>query len=163
MNTIGIALMWCIVQITLLGVLAAGLYLLVRRLRPAAAAPVVFSSLAVVVVLSILALSPWPRWAIDRAASSPNAVASADSPLPTAEGPGARGTEEVVSKKPPAVPEFPSDNLLRPLPSRRRRRNNNTTRNQLRRQTLNPPQKPSRRVLPVVAIAHGGTLHSQGR
>ena len=102
MNTIGIALVWCIVQITLLGVLAAGLYLFVRRLRPAAAAPVVFSSLAVVVVLSILALSPWPRWAIDRAAPLPNAVASADSPLPTAEGPGARGTEEVVSKKPPS-------------------------------------------------------------
>ena len=100
MNAIGIALVWCIVQITLLGVLAAGLYLLVRRLYPAVAAPVVLSSLAVVVVLSILALSPWPRWVIDRAAPSPNAVALADSPLPTAEDPAATGTEEVVRKKP---------------------------------------------------------------
>ena len=37
MNAIGIALAWCIVQVTLIGLLAAGLYLLVRRLRPAAA------------------------------------------------------------------------------------------------------------------------------
>ena len=77
MNTIGIALIWCMVQITLLGLLAAGLYLLIRRLRPAAAAPVVFSSLVTVVILSILALSPWPRWTID-------------SPLPLGEGSGLR-------------------------------------------------------------------------
>ena len=54
-----------------LSLLAGGLYLLVRRLRPAAAAPVVFSSLAIVVILSVLALSPWPRWTIDRATSLP--------------------------------------------------------------------------------------------
>ena len=34
MNTIGIALVWCVVQVTLLGILAGGLYLLVERLRP---------------------------------------------------------------------------------------------------------------------------------
>jgi hypothetical protein len=98
MNAIGIALTWCIVQITLLGVLAAGLYLLVRRLRPAAAAPVVFSSLAVVVVLSLLALSPWPRWPFDGAASSAHAVALANSPMPTEKAAEASGTEEVVGK-----------------------------------------------------------------
>ena len=62
MNTIGIALVWCIVQVTLMGLLAGGLYLLVRRLRPAAAASVVLTGLVTVVVLSLLALSPWPRW-----------------------------------------------------------------------------------------------------
>ena len=76
MNTIGIALVWCVVQVTLLGILAGGLYLLVERLRPAAAAPVVLSGLAMVVVLSLLALSPWPRWAF-HATPQPPAASSA--------------------------------------------------------------------------------------
>jgi beta-lactamase regulating signal transducer with metallopeptidase domain len=70
MNTIGIALVWCTVQITLLGFLAAGLYLLVRRLRPAAAGSVVLCSMTMVVVLSLLAFSPWPRWIEPSAARS---------------------------------------------------------------------------------------------
>jgi beta-lactamase regulating signal transducer with metallopeptidase domain len=62
MNTLGIALIWCIVQVTLMSLLASGLYLLLRRFRPAAAAPIVMAGLAMVVVLSLLTFSPWPRW-----------------------------------------------------------------------------------------------------
>ena len=84
MNTIGIALVWCTVQVTLLGFLAAGLYLLVRRLRPAAAASVVLCSMTTVVVLSLLALSPWPRWIEPSSARSSRepaaAVAGSSSP-----------------------------------------------------------------------------------
>ena len=71
MNAIGIALVWCVVQVTLIGLLAAGLYLLVRRLRPAAAASVVLTGLAMVVVLSLLVLSPWPRWTIHQLHARP--------------------------------------------------------------------------------------------
>ena len=66
MNALGIALLWCVVQVTLIGLLAAGLYLVARRLRPAAAASVVLTGLAMVVLLSLLALSPWPRWTMHR-------------------------------------------------------------------------------------------------
>ena len=62
MNAIGIALVWCIVQVSMLGLLAAALYLLLRRLRPAAAAPVVLTALTMTVLLSLMAFSPWPRW-----------------------------------------------------------------------------------------------------
>ncbi len=65
MNTLGIALLWCAVQVTLVSVLSGGVYLALRRLRPVAAAPAVFSGLAMVVVLSLCALSPWPRWTTD--------------------------------------------------------------------------------------------------
>ncbi len=82
MNTIGIALVWCVVQVTLIGVLAAGLYLVVRRLRPAAAASVAFTGLAIVVVLSLMAASPWPRWTIHQS-----------SPLLSGEGPGVRAID----------------------------------------------------------------------
>jgi beta-lactamase regulating signal transducer with metallopeptidase domain len=64
MNALGIPLVWCAVQVTLLSLLATGLYLVVRRLRPAAAAPVVLTGMMIVILLSLLAPSPWPRWAI---------------------------------------------------------------------------------------------------
>jgi len=62
MNAVGIALMWCVAQITLMGLSAAGLYLVVRRFRPAAASQVALAGLVTVIVLSAFALSPWPRW-----------------------------------------------------------------------------------------------------
>ena len=86
MNTIGIALVWCVVQVTLIGLLAAGLYLVVRRLRPAAAASVVLTGLAIVVVLSLLVLSPWPRWTIHErplCRSGEGQAARADGPTRT--------------------------------------------------------------------------------
>jgi len=60
MNALGIALVWCVAQVTLMGLLCGGLYLGVRKLRPAAAAPVAMTGLVVVVLLSALVLSPWP-------------------------------------------------------------------------------------------------------
>ncbi|MEN6451307.1 MAG: M56 family metallopeptidase [Thermoguttaceae bacterium] len=68
MNAIGIALVWCVVQVTVVGLLAAPLYLVVRRWRPAAAASVVLSGLVIVVVLSLMAFSPWPRWTVGQKA-----------------------------------------------------------------------------------------------
>jgi len=58
MNTIGIAVVWCALQVTLIGLLASGLYILLRRMRPAAAEPVVLTGLVMVILLSFLALSP---------------------------------------------------------------------------------------------------------
>jgi hypothetical protein len=92
-NAIGIALIWCIVQITLLSLLAGGLYLLVRRLRPAAAAPIVLSSLAIVVILSGLALSPWPRWT--RSLDSPVSFESRG--VSETKGSGGSGKRSAVS------------------------------------------------------------------
>jgi beta-lactamase regulating signal transducer with metallopeptidase domain len=102
MNTLGIALLWCAVQVTLIGLLASGLYVLFRWLRPAAAGPVVLTGLVIIVVLSLLAISPWPRWTISKLAPSPGEPTGAartvrpsadefvhDSPwTPTGEGQG---------------------------------------------------------------------------
>jgi beta-lactamase regulating signal transducer with metallopeptidase domain/HEAT repeat protein len=100
-NAIGIALIWCIVQITLLGLLAGGLYFVVRRLRPAAAAPVVLSSLAIVVILSVLALSPWPRWT--KSLDSPVCLDVPD--VREGEGSGIRGQGSGISN--PTVSDSP--------------------------------------------------------
>ena len=68
MNTLGIALLWCVAQVTLIALLAGGFYLMLRRLRPAAAATTVLTGLMIVVGLSLLVLSPWPRWTTGRVA-----------------------------------------------------------------------------------------------
>jgi beta-lactamase regulating signal transducer with metallopeptidase domain len=113
MNAVGIALMWCAMQVTLLGLAASGLYLLFRRLRPGAAGPIVLTGLMTVVILSFLALSPWPRWTIGRSRNSAqSAVTSAKisltprndsalekspiSPLPMGDGQGVRAAGPVA-------------------------------------------------------------------
>ncbi len=55
MNAIGIALVWCVAQVTLFSLLATSLYLAVRRLRPAAAATVVLTGMMIVILLSLSA------------------------------------------------------------------------------------------------------------
>ena len=64
MNQAGIPLIWCVVQVTLIGLVTGMMYAAVRRIRPAAALPVVLAGLAAVVVLTTLAFSPWPRWSL---------------------------------------------------------------------------------------------------
>jgi len=62
MESMGIALVWCMLQVTLLVVLAGIVYLIVRRYVPAAGALVTAATIGAVVVVSALAFSPWPRW-----------------------------------------------------------------------------------------------------
>ena len=62
MESMGIALVWCMLQVTLLVVLAGIVYLVVRRYVPAAGALVTAATIGAVVVVSALAFSPWPRW-----------------------------------------------------------------------------------------------------
>jgi beta-lactamase regulating signal transducer with metallopeptidase domain len=138
MNSIGIALVWCAVQVTLIGLVAAGLYLLVRRFRPVAAMPIVLTALVMVVLLSLLAFSPWPRWATlvsprsqageDQAATASDTssqipiphpqslLSSPTSPRPLAgEGPGVRAADIAT---PDAAPLANPQSLI-PSPSSR--------------------------------------------
>ena len=64
MSQTGVSLIWCVVQVTLIGLVTGMLYVAVRRIRRAAALPVVLAGLASVVVLTTLAFSPWPRWSL---------------------------------------------------------------------------------------------------
>ncbi len=109
MNEMGIALAWCAAQVTLMGLLAGGLYLAARRFGPAAGSLVVVTSLLVIVALSALAFSPWPRWSVARAraSSEPLSAETAHDPAPTVrsttDGPATEGG--IVSEP----PEGPSD------------------------------------------------------
>lgn len=75
-------LFWCVVQVSLFLTVAAPIYLAVRRRHPRAGTWAAAGSLAVVVALSGLAASPWPRWAfVERdvtAGAAASATASSD-------------------------------------------------------------------------------------
>lgn len=62
MNAIGMALVWCVVQVTLLAGVAALVYGLVRRSGPPARALAAFSGLVLIAALTALTFSPWPNW-----------------------------------------------------------------------------------------------------
>jgi beta-lactamase regulating signal transducer with metallopeptidase domain len=62
MNSIGIALVWCVLQVTLVSLLTGLLYVIVRGLHPAASASVLFTGIGIIMILSFLAFSPQPRW-----------------------------------------------------------------------------------------------------
>ncbi|WP_428304218.1 M56 family metallopeptidase [Lacipirellula sp.] len=65
MAAIFTTLFWCALQVSLFLLLAAPIYLLVRRRNPSAGTAVAASALGAVVVLSALAISPWPRWSLE--------------------------------------------------------------------------------------------------
>ena len=65
MNALGITLLWCALQVSLAAVVCGLLYLAIRRLAPSAGSLVALGSLLIVVALSAMAFSPWPRWELD--------------------------------------------------------------------------------------------------
>ena len=66
MNELGVMIAWCALQVTLFLLLAAPVYLLVRRTHPRAGTGAALGSLLAVIALSVLAGSGWPRWEMGR-------------------------------------------------------------------------------------------------
>ncbi len=62
MTTLAIPFVWCVLQVTLAGLLTAGLYLVVRRVSPSSSGSVLLTGLVVAAVLAGAAVSPWPSW-----------------------------------------------------------------------------------------------------
>lgn len=62
MSTFPMALAWCVLQVTLLATISIVWYGLLRRAGPVARSLAVFTGLSLIVLLTILSVSPWPRW-----------------------------------------------------------------------------------------------------
>ncbi|HEY1599868.1 MAG TPA: M56 family metallopeptidase [Pirellulales bacterium] len=62
MNALGITAVWAIAQVSAVTLFAIGLYSVVRRRGPAAGSQAIVAALAVSLLVSALAISPWPRW-----------------------------------------------------------------------------------------------------
>lgn len=75
MNELGITLLWCIGQVTVLTGIVVACYAVARRFGPAAGSLTALSGLVGIVVVTALAFSPWPRWSVfgasDASASMP--------------------------------------------------------------------------------------------
>ncbi len=77
MNTIGIALVWCALQVTLACSAGAAVYFVARKMHWAAGRMTTIVSLAMVLALSATAFSPWPSWlALDSGQNEPAAALS---------------------------------------------------------------------------------------
>lgn len=62
MNNLGLAVVWCIAQVTALSLIAIAAYALAGRVVPRVRGLVALTSLVCLVPISALVLSPWPRW-----------------------------------------------------------------------------------------------------
>lgn len=78
MNAFGLALVWVSLQVSVLCLVAMAVYLIARRGSPNVGAAATLSGLMLVVLLSAVALSPWPRWSYGEAAAVTDAVAVAE-------------------------------------------------------------------------------------
>ncbi len=82
MNVVGSALLWCAIQVTLLGLVATVVYLVARRTGPSIGVRATFGGLLAIVALSLLAFSPWPNWTRPVAPASPLATISSERAIP---------------------------------------------------------------------------------
>ena len=62
MNALGLQLVWVGLQVSLFCLAGIALYAVARRRDPASGAWSAGASLAIAVLLSVAAASPWPRW-----------------------------------------------------------------------------------------------------
>ncbi|WP_425397031.1 M56 family metallopeptidase [Aeoliella sp.] len=100
-------LIWCVVQVTLFALVAGVVYLVARRLHASLGSITASVSLALVLALTALAASPWPRWELnspDRAAKAAAAV------TPNVESDPEEGSTVVA----PNVAEPADDSMLSP-------------------------------------------------
>ena len=77
MNAFGLALVWVSLQVSVLCLVAMAVYLIARRGSPNAGAAATLSGLLLVVLLSAVALSPWPRWSYGEPAELADTEAAA--------------------------------------------------------------------------------------
>lgn len=84
MNAFGLALVWVSLQVSVLCLVAMAVYLIVRRGSPNAGAAATLSGLLLVVLLSAVALSPWPRWSYGEIAESVDVEAAGGSSVASA-------------------------------------------------------------------------------
>jgi beta-lactamase regulating signal transducer with metallopeptidase domain len=87
MNAFGLALVWVSLQVSVLCLVAMAVYLIARRGSPKSGAAATLSGLLLAVLLSAVALSPWPRWSYgestDLAVTETTDKASAGSDITT--------------------------------------------------------------------------------
>jgi prepilin-type processing-associated H-X9-DG protein len=86
MNAVGIAVLFCAMQVTVFVALAAALNLITFRRDPAMASRMALAGMVGVAMLTVVCWSPWPNWAsiAERARTVTQTVSSADAPTSAA-------------------------------------------------------------------------------
>lgn len=100
MNGLAVALVWYVVQVTLVVSAASLVYLLVRRWGPELGSRLVVATLLCIPMMGLGMLSPWPNWQMLSARwSSPSELAHTDSPSVRGLDDGAREARDAASDR----------------------------------------------------------------
>ncbi len=99
MNAFGASLLWGALQVTLFSLAGMSLYLVVRRLGPAAGSLAAAAFLFTTLGVSALTLSPWPRW-FTLAPGEQTASDAASTVQPVAEAPEHASSSEAAVAAP---------------------------------------------------------------
>lgn len=65
MHDIGVSVVWLSLQVTIVAVASAFLYLILRSRGPLLRSLVISSSMLITLLLASMAFSPWPKWSIE--------------------------------------------------------------------------------------------------
>jgi BlaR1 peptidase M56 len=83
MNAIASTILWMSAQVALFSLVGCAAFMLLRRRGPSAAVAAAVSVLVATLLLSLVALSPWPHWALDKVAAASNETDMAVAPSPS--------------------------------------------------------------------------------
>ncbi len=98
MNGLAVALIWYVVQVTLVVSAASLVYLLVRRWGPELGSRLVVATLLCIPMMGLGMLSPWPNWQVLSARwSSAGEMAHADASAVRGLNDGSKGSRDAVS------------------------------------------------------------------
>jgi beta-lactamase regulating signal transducer with metallopeptidase domain/type II secretory pathway pseudopilin PulG len=111
MNSLGIMLLWCMLQVTLLAAAAGLCYAVARRFGPASGSLAALSGLVGVVCLTALSFAPFPRWDLFGAAQADNPAQPATAAAAGAAKNVADG-EPLVPKRDAASAPITNDNVV---------------------------------------------------
>ncbi|QDU11016.1 DUF1559 domain-containing protein [Gimesia aquarii] len=70
MHDLGVSVVWLSLQVTIVAVASAFLYLILRSRGPVLRSLVISSSMLITLFLASMAFSPWPKWSIERTKQS---------------------------------------------------------------------------------------------
>ncbi|MHC4878732.1 MAG: DUF1559 family PulG-like putative transporter [Planctomycetota bacterium] len=79
MNEFGLALLWLMLQISVLCLIALPVYLIARRGHPRTGAMATLATLLLITLVTVSAVSPWPRWSISELSRHDSVASDVDS------------------------------------------------------------------------------------
>ncbi|MCA9112731.1 MAG: hypothetical protein KDA52_22455, partial [Planctomycetaceae bacterium] len=87
MTSLVTPMLWCVLQVTIVALLAAVVYFVIKRVAPSSAGSVLLTGLTLAALLTVTMLSPWPSWRLAQSTETTSPVPPQVVPEPSASFP----------------------------------------------------------------------------